>query len=115
MLTSEFFKFLGNLSKANHAKMRKHILNQSGPSCKFKHPKVVVKQPTTVVEDCYLVKKWIERRKRKGTACLQLDLIRPMLGLFTNGNKQSWSWRGKNSRKITTLARSPNMSFSIGV
>ena len=69
VLTREFFKFLSNLSKANHAKLYRHILNRSGPSRKLLHAKVVMKQPTTVVKDCYSVKEWIERRKKKATAC----------------------------------------------
>ena len=32
VLTREFFKFLSNLSEADHAKLCRHILNQSGPS-----------------------------------------------------------------------------------
>ena len=87
VLTWEFFKFLGNLSEADHAKLYRHILNRSGPSRKLPHPKVVVKQPTTVVEDCYSVKEWIEHRKKKATARFQLHLIRPELGLYTDGNK----------------------------
>ena len=67
VLTREFFKFLRNLSKADHSKLCRHILNRSGPSRKLLHPKVVVKQPTIVVEDYYLVKEWIERRKKKAT------------------------------------------------
>ena len=87
VLTWEFFKFLGNLSEADHAKLCRHILNRSGPSRKLPHPKVVMKQPTTVVEDCYSVKEWIERRKKKATACFQLHLIRPELGLYNDDNK----------------------------
>ena len=88
VLTREFFKFLGNLSEADHAKLCRHILNRSDPSQKLPHLKVVVKQPTTMVEDCYSVKEWIERRKKKATAHFQLHLIRPKLGLYTDGNKQ---------------------------
>ena len=43
VLTREFFKFLENLSEADHAKLCRHILNRSGPSRKLPHPKVVVK------------------------------------------------------------------------
>ena len=41
--TWEFFKFLGNLSEADHAKLCRYILNWSGPSKKLPHSKVVVK------------------------------------------------------------------------
>ena len=87
VLNREFFKFLGNLSEADHAKMCRHMLCKSGPSRKHKHPKVVQKQPTSVVEDCYSVKDWVERRKRKATARFQLHLIRPDLGLFVDNDK----------------------------
>ena len=88
VLTWEFFKFLNNLSEADHAKLCKHILNCSGPSRKLLYLKVVVKQPTTVVEDCYSMKECIERRKKKAMARFQLHLINPDLGLYTDGNKQ---------------------------
>ena len=88
VLTREFFEFLGNLSEADHAKMCRHILNKSGSSRTYKYPKVVVKQPNSVVEDCYSVKDWIERRKRKATARMQLHKIRPDLGLFINDGKE---------------------------
>ena len=87
VLNREFFKFLGNLSEADHAKMCRHMLCKSGPSRKHKHLKVVQKQPTSVVEDCYSVKDWVERRKRKATARFQLHLIRPDLGLFVDNDK----------------------------
>jgi len=65
VLSREFFKHLENLSEADHAKLCSHILNHSGPSRKYQHPKVVLKQPTIVREDCYSVKDWIERKKQK--------------------------------------------------
>ena len=105
MLTREFFKFLGNLSEADHAKLCRHILNRSGPSWKLPHPKVVVKQPTTVVEDCYSVKEWIERRKKKATARFQLHLIRPELGLYTDGNKQFVQTAWKNFKKEFSITK----------
>ena len=105
VLTREFFKFLGNLSEADHAKLCRHILNRSSPSRKLPHPKVVVKQPTTVVEDCYSVKEWIERRKRKATARFQLHLIRPELGLYTNGNKQFVQTAWKNFKKQFSISK----------
>ena len=98
VLNREFFKFLGNLSK-NHVKLCRHILNHSGPSQKLLHPKVVVKQPTIVVEDCYSMKEWIERRKKKLTTHFQLHLIRPELGLYTDGNKQFVQTAWKNFKK----------------
>ena len=68
VLTREFFKFLGNLFEVDHAKLCRHILNCLGPSWKLLHPKVVVKQTTIVVEDCYSLKEWIKCKKKKVTA-----------------------------------------------
>ena len=99
VLTWEFFKFLGNLSEVDHAKLCRLILNRSGPSQKLPHLKVVVKQPTTVVEDCYSVKEWIECQKKKATARFQLHLIRPKLGLYTDCNKQFVQIAWKNFKK----------------
>ena len=104
VLTREFFKFLGNLSEADHTKLCRHILNRSGPSQKLLHPKVVVKQPTTVVEHCYSVKEWIERRK-KATAHFQLHLIRPELGLYTDSNKQFVQTAWKNFKKQFSISK----------
>ena len=105
VLTQEFFKFLRNLSEADHAKLCRHILNRSGPSQKLPHPKVVVKQPTTVVKDCYLVKEWIERRKKKATARFQLHLIRPEPGLYTDDNKQFVQIAWKNFKKEFSISK----------
>ena len=99
VLTCEFFKFLGNLFEADHAKLCRHILNRSSPSRKLLQLKVVVKQPMTIVVDCYLVKEWIERQKEKATTCFQLHLIRPDLGLYTDGNKQFVQIAWKNFKK----------------
>ena len=109
VLTREFFKFLSNLSKADHVKLCRHILNRSGPSRKLPHPKIVVKHPTTVVEDCYLVKEWIECRKKKGTARFQLHLIRLELGLYTDGNKQFVQIAWKNFKKLPLLVEKFNL------
>ena len=105
VLTREFFKFLGNLSEANHAKLCRLIPNRLGPSRKLPHPKVVVKQPTTVVEDCYSVKEWIEHWKKKATARFQLHLIRPKLGLYTDGNKQFVQTAWKNFKKQFSITK----------
>lgn len=56
VLSREFFKKLGNLSEADHVKLCSHILNRSGPSREYDHPKVVLKQPTALREDCYSVR-----------------------------------------------------------
>ena len=99
VLTREFFKFLGNLFEVDHAKLFRYILNRLGPSQKLPHSKVVVKQPTTVVEYCYSMKEWIEHRKKKTTVRFQLHLIRPDLDLYTDGNKQFVQTPLKNFKK----------------
>lgn len=65
VLNREFFKWLGNMTKDDHAKMICHLLNRSGPKRELPYLKVVLKQPTSVVMDCYSAKEWIEHRKRK--------------------------------------------------
>lgn len=93
VLSREFFKFLGNLSEEDHAKLCRHILNRPGPSRAYNYPKVVIKQPTSLLENCYSVKDWIERRKRKATAQLQLHKIRPELGLFKDDEFDPAAWK----------------------
>ena len=107
VLTREFFKFLNNLSEADHAKLCRHILNRLGPSRKLLHPKVVMKQPTIVVEDCYSMKEWIERRKKNATECFQLHLINPNLGLYIDGNKQFVQTAWKNFKKDFHVSKAP--------
>ena len=53
VLNWEFFNFLSNMLEADHAKMCRHMLNRPGPSRRLSYPKVVVKQPTTLLMDCY--------------------------------------------------------------
>lgn len=67
-LNWEFLKFFGNLSETDHEKLYKHILNRPGPSRGLHYPEVVLKQPKGVLEDCYQVKYYIERKKRKAIA-----------------------------------------------
>ena len=64
-----------------------------------------MKQPTTMVEDCYSVKEWIERWKKKATARFQLHLIRPELGLYTDGNKQFVQIVWKNFKKEFSVSK----------
>lgn len=92
-LNREFFKFLGNLSERDHEKFCKHILNRSGPSRDLINPKVVLKVPKSVVQDCYHYKDYIERRKRKTIAQLQLHLIKPELGIFKNEIFDEAAWK----------------------
>lgn len=94
MLNREFFKFLGNMTEADHAKMCKHILGRSGPSRTLAWPKVTIKQPSSFLEDTYSAKDWSERRKRKEVARMELNTIRPALRLFnSNGDYNESAWK----------------------
>ena len=64
-----------------------HILNRSGRNRSFKWPKVVVKQPTSILESSSTVRGWIERRKRKHLVRRELQKLRPRLALFDAANK----------------------------
>jgi hypothetical protein len=94
MLNREFFKFLGNMSETDHAKMCKHILGRSGPSRKLAWPKVTIKQPTSFLEDSYSAKEWAERRKRKEVARMELHNLYPELRFFnSNGEYNVSAWK----------------------
>ena len=58
-----------------------------------------------MVEDCYSVKEWIERRKKKATTRFQLHLIRPELGLYTDSNKQFVQTAWKNFKKQFSISK----------
>jgi hypothetical protein len=61
----EFFKWLGNLTKADYRKFYKHIFNQSGENHVYAYPKVTMKTISSMLISCYSAKDWIERWKRK--------------------------------------------------
>jgi hypothetical protein len=65
MFSCEFFKFLGNLSYDELAKLANHIFNQTGEKRKHCYPKVTIKAITPVLDSCYTTKEWAERWKRK--------------------------------------------------
>ena len=73
-------------------KLCSHILNRSGPSREYNHPKVVLKQPIALREDYYFVRCWIERRKRKATVQLQIHKIKLEFGLFKNNEFHRTVW-----------------------
>ncbi|KAG0573035.1 hypothetical protein KC19_VG143100 [Ceratodon purpureus] len=92
-LPREFFKWLGNLSEADLQKLCKHILHKSGPSRKYINPKVVIKQNTNVLEDCYSVREWVQRRKREAVAKEELNKIKPTLHLIKRGVLDVPAWK----------------------
>ncbi|KAG0594904.1 hypothetical protein M758_UG120800 [Ceratodon purpureus] len=92
-LPREFFKWLGNLTEVDHQKLCKHILHKFGPSRKYTYPKVVIKQNTNVLEDCYSVREWVERRKRKAVAQTELNNIKSTLHLFKRDGLDVQAWK----------------------
>ncbi len=87
MLSREFFKFLGNVSYDELAKLANHILNQTGEKRKHCYPKVTIKAITSVLDSCYMTKEWAERRKRKHLVKKELHQINPQLGLMNAKNE----------------------------
>ena len=51
------------------------------------------------------MKEWIERWKKKATTRFQLHLIRPELGLYTDGNKQFVQTAWKNFKKQFSISK----------
>jgi hypothetical protein len=82
MLNREFFKWLGNLSKAEHQVFVKHILNCLGDNHPYLYPKVTMKTISSVLIICYIAKEWIEQRKKKQLVRTELHKLRPTLGFF---------------------------------
>jgi len=92
-LTHEFFKWLGNLSYDDLAKLAGHILHQSPKEQNKDYPKVTLKVASSVLESCYTAKEWVERRKRKYLVKQELHLLDPTLGLLNAYNElipQKW-------------------------
>ena len=53
-----------NTTETNMKKMALHLLNRT-PKKKHPHLKVTVKKISSIVVDCYSMKEWLERIKRK--------------------------------------------------
>ena len=103
ILSSEFFKWLGNCDKEDHRKLIPHILGRSGESRVLGCPKITIKQTSRVLEDCYSAKEWLERRKRKIIVRRELNKLKPSLG-FCNaaGAFQPQRWKKfKNDYNVT--------------
>ena len=81
-LTREFFKWLGNLTYDDLAKLAKHILHRDNPKWTKYYPKVTIKAISSVLDRCYSTKEWVERRKRKHLVKRELHNIDRSLGLF---------------------------------
>ena len=93
-MSRDFFRPLGNLSYDDMKRLAKHILNRSGPSRHHPYPKVTIKPVSTVVQDCYSAKEWVERVKREKMVKKEFHLICPELNLFNARNELiSENWR----------------------
>ena len=106
MLSSEYFKWLGNLSLQDLERLAKHLLNQSREKWKFPYPKVTIKSISFVLESCYSTKEWVERRKRKQLVKRELNNINPTLGLINiDGELIYAKWKAfKRARNITSVS-----------
>jgi hypothetical protein len=60
VLNRELFKWLGNLTEADHRKFCKYILNRSGKNHVYAYPKVTMKTISSVLIGCYSAKDSIE-------------------------------------------------------
>jgi hypothetical protein len=94
ILNREFFKWIGNLTEADHRDLCRHMLNKSGPKRKYPYPKVTMKVTNGVLSSCYTAKEWLERRKRKHILRQELLKIKPSLSFYDkNGEFQKKQWK----------------------
>jgi hypothetical protein len=121
ILNQEFFKWLENLTEADHRKFCKYILNRSGDSHVYAYPKVTMKTISSVLIGCYSAKDWIERRKRKQLVRRELQNLKPRLHLFNqNGEFSHSNWKAfKRSYNVTNatmqvLLEAPGEEFFSG-
>ena len=101
-MSHEFFRWLGNLSFEDLAKLAKHILNYDTGKRNLRYPKVTIKAISSVLESCYTAK--AERRKRKYLVKKELHILDPTLGLlnaFNDINDEKWR-EFKRDRYITS-------------
>ena len=104
VITQEFFKWMGNTTKTDMKKMALHLLNRA-PKRKHLHPKVMVKKISGVVVDCYNVKEWLERIKRKHAVRRFLYQEKQSLGFFdSNGNYKLKAWKNFKTKYDITKA-----------
>jgi hypothetical protein len=122
VLNREFFKWLGNLTEADHRKFCKNILNRSGESHVYAYPKVTMKTISFILIGCYSAKDWIERRKKKQLVRKELYNLKPRLQLFSaNGEFSPTNWKTfKRNYNVTSatmqvLLEAPGEEFFSGV
>jgi hypothetical protein len=116
ILNREFFKWLGNLTEADHRKFCKHILNRLGESHVYAYPKVTIKTISSVLIGCYSAKDWIEQRKRKQLVRKELHNLKPRLQLFsTNGEFSRTNWKTFQRNYNVTSATMQVLLEALGV
>ena len=73
---------------------------------KFSYPKVMIKSISSVLESCYNMKEWVERRKRKQLVKWELHNIDPSLGLINiDGELIYKKWKAfKRARNIMSMS-----------
>lgn len=118
VISREFFKWLGNLSEANLKRLAEHLLNKPDPKRSDAYPKVTMKKPTAVLQNCYSAKDWLERCKRKQIVRRQIHLSKPSLGLFSSSGefkKDNWKEFKKQynitSASLNVLLTGPGEEF----
>ena len=121
VLNREFFKWLGNLTEADHRRFCEHVLKRSGARHKYTYPKVTMKTISSVLIGCYSAKDWIERRKRKQLVRRELQNLKPNLGFFKqNGQFSHTRWKEfKKNYNVTAatmqvLLEAPGEDFFSG-
>lgn len=74
-------------------RLAEHILNKRDPKRVEEYPKVTMKKPTAVLNNCYNAKDWLERCKRKQIVRRQIHLSMPSLELYSSSGdlkKENW-------------------------
>ena len=105
VLNREFFKWLGNLTEADHRRFCEHVLKRSGDRYLYSYPKVTMKTISSVLIGCYSAKDWIERRKRKQLVRRELQNLKPNLQFFKqNGEFSKEKWRSFKQKYNVTSA-----------
>jgi len=93
IISREFFKWLGNFEEDDFMALLTHLLHRT-KNWDYAYPKVVMKCPTSVLEECYHYKDWVERRKRKHIIRKEIQILHPKSLPFydKNGglNKPLW-------------------------
>ena len=114
MLNQEFFKHLGSLSYEELSKLARHLLNQTGGKQTHSYPKVTVKSISSMHDNYYNTKEWVERRKRKNLVITELHNIDPTLSLLNSRNEViSENWKAFKKERLLSSATMDILAFCI--